>query len=428
MSKLVIFGEKVVASPTEAYSNVFIEIHQGQIYRLTHFGHDPDISADVIMPGFIDPHVHCRDWRQLGKETIKTAARAAAHGGVTQIHDMPNTSPPILSKDGVEKRLETAEKSGLQVKYMMYPGLTSRRSQIRDVVEAVEKYPQVAGLKLYAGESVGELAVPEPGKQLKVYRALADLNYTGVLMVHCEKETEFSKEIWSVRNPETWCDIRPPRAEIESVQDQIKFAVKAGFKGNLHVCHVTMPESVDLLLNSPKTLKVSCGVTPHHVLLASEMMQKKSRGLYYKVNPPLRSRETVFRLVRLLLASKVDWIESDHAPHTLKEKLNAPFASGVPGLDTYSNFIAALNRHFNLPFEDIVKLTSLNAVKSFGLAKRGISPGNEASLTLLDMKPEMIKREKMRTRCGWSPYEDMTFPGRCKATIVDGEVAYLEKG
>jgi len=428
MSKLVIFGKTVVMAPGKVHANVFIQIHRGRIYRLTHFGHDPDITADVVLPGFIDPHVHCRDRRQSGKETIKTASEAAVHGGVTQMHDMPNTDPPIMSEDGVLKRLETAEKSGIRVKYMVYAGLTSSRSQIREVAKAVEKYPQVAGLKLYAGESVGGLAVPEPKKQLDVYRALASLKYKGVLMVHCEKESEFLQKIWSVRNPATWCEIRPPKAETESVLDQIRFAVKAGFRGHLHICHITLPESILLLKKAPKTLRISCGVTPHHLLMNSDLMKKKSRGLYYKVNPPLRSREAVFGLVRQLLVGNVDWIETDHAPHTVNEKLNAPFASGMPELDTYSNFIAALNMHFQIPWDDIVSLTSLNAVKSFGLKRRGIESGDEANLTLLDMKSEIIKRGNMRTKCGWSPYEDMTFPGRCKATVVDGKVAYLGKG
>ncbi len=423
MSKLVVFGRNVVSSPGRVNANVFIEIHQGRIYRMTHFGKDPDVTADVILPGFIDPHVHCRDWNQSAKETIRTACLAAMHGGVTQIHDMPNTMPPVMHEEEIQRRLRTADKSGTPVRYMLYAGLSSNRSQIREVVEAVGKYRQVAGLKLYAGKSVGGLAVPEPEKQLDVYRALAGLKYSGVLMVHCEKESHFSKEMWSVRNAETWCDIRPPAAELESVKDQLRFAVKSGFRGHLHFCHITLPESIELMKKAPKTLNVSCGVTPHHMLLNSEMMKKKSRGLYYKVNPPLRSRDAVFGLVRKVLTGNVAWIESDHAPHTLDEKLNAPFASGIPELDTFSNFVAALIRHFQLPWEEIVKITSLNAADTFGLGDRQVEAGNEANLTLLDMKPEIIERKNMLTKCGWSPYEDMTFPGRCKAIISGGELS-----
>ena len=210
MSRLVVFGKTVVASPGKTFSNAFLEIHNGKIYRITYFGKEPDVEADIIMPGFIDPHVHCRDGKQSRKETFKTAREAALHGGVTQVHDMPNTFPPILGEDDVTRRLEAVEKSGTPVKYMLYTGLTSSRRQVREAVSCVGKYPQVAGLKLYAGESVGGLAVSEPTKQLDVYRGLASMDYHGVLMVHCEKVSEFPDDVWSVNNPETWCDIMPP--------------------------------------------------------------------------------------------------------------------------------------------------------------------------------------------------------------------------
>jgi dihydroorotase len=426
MSKLVLHGKAVVMGPKKIRTNAFVEIHEGKIYRITNFSKKADISADIIMPGFIDPHVHCRDWSQSKKETIKTAGKAALHGGVTRMHDMPNTSPPIITQDDIEKRIETYRKSKTPVEYGLYAGLTAKQSQIRDAVEAVSKYPEVVGLKLYAGESVGSLALPDEKDQLLVYKMLTRLGYKGVLMVHCEKESEFSGKAWSFNHPETWCDIRPPKAEIESVRDQIKFAIKSGFKGKLHITHTTLPETVNLV-NGTSTLKVSCGATPHHLMLSYEAMKKKSRGLYYKVNPPLRGREDVQALVKELFDGNITWIETDHAPHTLDEKLSTDFLSGVPGLDNYSNFITALYEYFRVPLDDLLRYTSLNAVKMFRLPDRSIEPGNKANLTLLDMRPETVERKSVKSKCGWSPFEGMNFPGKCKATIINGKVEYLAK-
>jgi len=425
MAKLVVFGKSVFTPRSGILTNVMLEIHDGVISKITRFGTKPDIEADIVLPGFIDPHVHCRDGSQSQKETIQTAGLAAAHGGVTQIHDMPNTDPPILGKSDVEARLERAGKSGIRVKYMMYAGLTSRRGQIREAVEAVNKYQQVAGLKLYAGESVGGLGVTEPGEQEKVYESLARLKYTGMLMVHCEKTSAFLQEPWRVNYPESWCDIRPPAAELSSVKDQIRFATKAGFRGRLHVCHVTMPESLSLLRDAPKSLRVSCGVTPHHLMFSREVMGR-ARGLFYKVNPPLRSRESVDKLATHLTSGTIRFIETDHAPHKISEKLGQPFASGMPELDTYSNFISLLYNRLHIHLEDLVKLTSGNAQRLFGLPGHDIEIGNVANLSLLDMKPETVNKENLLTRCGWSPYEGMTFPGRCKGTIVNGKIVYRE--
>ena len=68
MSKLVVHGRTVVCGPGNVHTNAYVEIHDGRIYRLTNFPQKAGITADVIMPGFIDPHVHCRDWNQSGKE------------------------------------------------------------------------------------------------------------------------------------------------------------------------------------------------------------------------------------------------------------------------------------------------------------------------------------------------------------------------
>ncbi len=426
MSKLVVHGRTVVCGPGNVHTNAYVEIHDGRIYRITNFPQKAGITADVIMPGFIDPHVHCRDWNQSGKETIKTAGEAAVHGGVTRVHDMPNTDPPILHQTDVEKRIETWRKSKTPVDYGLYCGVTGRQTQIREAVDAVGKYGEVVGLKMYAGESTGDLQLTDPKDQLLVYRTLSRLGYRGVLMVHCEKTSEFRNRVWSVNRPETWCEIRPPSAETESARDQIEFAVKSGFKGKLHICHSSLPETVSLAKGT-SSVKVSCGATPHHLLLSYESMQNRSRGLYYKVNPPLRKREKVQALVKELYDGNIDWIETDHAPHTVSEKLNAHFFSGLPGLDNYSNFITALNIHFRIPLDDLLRMTSFNAAKAFGLPDREIKAGNEANLTLLDMNPETVERKSLKTKCGWSPYEGMHFPGRCKATIIKGKVAYLAK-
>ncbi len=427
MSKTVIFGKTLVMGTGKVHTNRYVEIHDGKVYRITNFSKSPDITADIIMPGFIDPHVHCRDGNERAKESIRTAGEAAVHGGVTRIHDMPNTVPPVLHESDVEKRLELLRRSETPIEYGLYVGVTDEPSQVREAVGLTKKHPEVMGLKMYAGESVGSIGVTDVNDQLFVYKALAKLSYGGILMVHAEKKSLFSDVEWSVNHPESWCDIRVPEAETEGVRDQAELASKAGFKGRLHICHVSLPETVDIIRKLPRTRNVSCGVTPHHLMLNYDNMLEKTRGLYCKVNPPLRRREEMEGLMRRLSAGRIDWIETDHAPHTLNDKLNSPFMSGMPELDTYGNFIAKLIREFRFPFSDIHRLTSANAAAAFGLGKRIIEEGAPATMTLLDMNPETIARKNMRTNCGWSAYEGMDFPGRCKATIVNGKVAYNGK-
>jgi dihydroorotase len=154
---------------------------------------------------------------------------------------------------------------------------------------------------------------------------------------------------------------------------------------------------------------------------------KAGEGLLMKVNPPLRDKRDVSLLREQLSRGMIDVLETDHAPHTLEEKKAPPYCSGMPELDTFSGFISRVNSDFGIPWGQIVSMTSRNASRIFGLGSRDMKAGGPATLTLLDMEPAVVRRESLKTKCGWSPYEGMTFPGSCKATIIGGNVAYLRE-
>ena len=103
----------------------------------------------------IDPHVHCRDWDQTYKATIKSTMQLAKSQGVVAIIDMPNTSPAITTEELVNKRIETAELEGCLDGYYLNISLTKNPNQIRNAVRVVDRNPKVAGMKLFACKSVG---------------------------------------------------------------------------------------------------------------------------------------------------------------------------------------------------------------------------------------------------------------------------------
>ena len=126
----------------------------------------------------IDPHVHCRDWKQSHKETIAHALSVAERIGLSGIFDMPNTSPPINSRELVEKRLADAYKTDSPVFYGVYAGLSSDPNQIKEVVETWrELFPKVVGLKMFAGHSVGNLGIVGEDEQRLVYQTLSNEGY-----------------------------------------------------------------------------------------------------------------------------------------------------------------------------------------------------------------------------------------------------------
>ncbi len=313
---------------------------------------------------FIDPHVHCRDGSQAHKETIAHALSVAERAGFTAIFDMPNTDPPVTTKERVLERLLLAERANSPVFYGTYMGLTSDTEQIKRAVQTFNEFRQVVGFKLYAGPSVGNLGVVQQDKQRGVYRTLVEEGYTGVFTLHCENERLFREKLWNPKDPITHAYARPPRAEIESVRTQIQLAKEAGFEGVLHIAHVSLPETVKIA-NAAEGIQVHCGVCPHHLLLDYNAMNGPD-GLLLKMNPPLREPSMRAELLRLLKAGEISWIETDHAPHTLEEKTGPPHMSGIPNLHKYPNFIRWLETQ-GFTKEEIKQLTYDNIADAFGL-------------------------------------------------------------
>lgn len=311
----------------------------------------------------IDPHVHCRDGKQAYKETIGNVFEIAKRNGIEKIFDMPNTDPPITHEKNVLERLKLVPDK-YKKDYYLYIGATSNISQLEEAIRCYNNYKEVIGLKLYAGKSVGDLAVIESDKQQIVYETLAKLNYTGVLAMHCEKESLLNSKLWDPKKPITHCYVRPPEAEIESVREQIDFAKHANFKGTLHICHVSCHESIDLIDAARSEVRITCGATPHHLMWDEEWMNRPM-GLIYKMNPPLRDFERVKKLRKQLIIGKIDWIETDHAPHTNKEKFNHPYFSGYPSLYLYNFCVNVFLPKIGISKKQIEDLTYNNIYETF---------------------------------------------------------------
>ena len=320
----------------------------------------------------IDPHVHCRDEEQDYKTTIAERLALAEQAGVVAIFDMPNTKRPVITKKRVLERLALAEQANSPVFYGTYMGVTADPEQIREAVATHAELPQVVGLKLFAGKSVGDLEVTDEKDQEKIYRALE--GYRGVLAVHCEKESYLLPKLWNPKDPISHCAARPPIAELKSIEDQVKFAYDAGFKGTLHIAHVTTPEAVEYI-NSVRNnstsqmsrLKITCGATPHHLFMYDALMNKIN-GIKLKVNPPLRTNIQRRGLFECLRRGEIDWIETDDAAHTSEEKRNPPYMSGIQGLPKWTSVIGDL-RMKGLKEGQIQDLVYDNVRRTFDLKK-----------------------------------------------------------
>ena len=341
----------------------------------------------------LDPHVHLRDWSQAYKETIFHAFVIAGRLGVRGLIEMPNTSPPLTARAAVERRLELAAQAAARcrteglspIHYAMHLGLSHDERQVREAVRLVHEYfPQVVGLKLYAGHSTGNMGIVEGSAQHRIYAALAEESYEGVLAVHCEAESLIDTRLFDPARPESHSEARPEKAEIFSIEQQLALADLVGFPGQFHVAHISTAEGVGLVQAAKaRGQRASCGVTPHHCLLSLDAQSRPSGkpsqkpnseneeklGNLLKVNPPLRTETQRKRLWRLLLEGHIDWIESDHAPHAPHEKTGAEdraVASGIPGL-TGIRLLYERLKQSGLPQQRLAELCCQNALNAYRL-------------------------------------------------------------
>jgi dihydroorotase len=349
----------------------------------------------------IDPHVHLRDWNQRQKEDIAHGFYAAAKVGINVLFEMPNTDPALTSYTLIQQRITDAlgalgrldvsdtiiagntsvpegfakvkTTDGSFLGYGLYGGLTENRAQLTELLQAYQDFkPYVIGFKLFAGHSTGNMGIISYDIQRQIYCRLSDAGYKGLLAVHCEKETLLHPELWNPDRPSSHTEARPAEAETASVLDQLTAAVEAGFSGILHICHVSCPETIELIESFRKDnkteLSVTVGVTPHHALLSSPSAYRA--GMLAKMNPPLRNPERQKGLYQMLLDGRVDWIESDHAPHTNKEKKAG--ASGIPGFSGYGRLILKLMED-NAPLDLLKSLTGGRFCTVTGLAREALT-------------------------------------------------------
>jgi len=288
----------------------------------------------------IDPHVHLRDWAQQEKETLAHGLAVARSCHITAVFDMPNTTPALTRRESIMRRLSEAAALDTGVGYHLWAGVTADREQVLEVVQLVQElFPAVVGLKLFAGHSTGNMGLTEESEQRLVYRWLAAAGYEGVVALHCEKERLLHAEYNDLLDLSSHSKVRPPEAEIASVADQIRLSQEERFSGHLHICHLSTMGALKLVEAARgEGRRISCAVTPHHLLLSEEDAKERSR--WAKMNPPLRSQAERQALFAATLAGRVDWIETDHAPHTLADKEGG--AAGIPGFSGLLLVVKAL--------------------------------------------------------------------------------------
>lgn len=220
---------------------------------------------------------------------------------------------------------------------------------------------------------------------------------------------------------------RPAKAELTATDFALHLIEKYNLTGKL--CHYSTKEGLPRIKAAKERgIKVTVEVTPHHLFFDDSMLTDENRK-WLQMNPPIRSREDRLALIEALRDGTIDYLATDHAPHTIEEKEKG--TSGVPHLDTYTNFACWLMSEHNFTPQDIARVCSYNPgnfINEFLPTNMGkgfgkIATGYTGSLTIVNPNnPITITRDIIKSKCGWSPFEGMTLPGRAKFTVIQGKV------
>ena len=372
------------------------------------------LKDELIFPGFIDLHVHAREdtsHTQDYKEDFTTAGEAAINGGVVAFAEMPNNPVPPVDDASYDAKKELTKKSKVTV--LLYAGIGENTKPLS------RKTPY----KVYMGPSVGTL----------FFKSILDLEKVLAQYHGCfvSFHTEDPEILEAHKGEATHEARRPKEAEISAVDFALQMIEKYNLKGK--ICHCSTREGIEKIKNAKdRGLDVVAEVSPHHLYFSQNMITENNRD-WMQMNPPLRSESDRNYLVEALRAGTIDFLATDHAPHTEEEKLKG--TSGTPQLDTYGPFTTFLMKEHGFTPADIVRVCSNNpgnflnnfisgkpAEKNIQAGKYGkIEEGYIGSLTILSMeKPIKITKNILKTKCGWSPFEDITFPGSVAMTIIKG--------
>lgn len=379
-----------------------------------------DLSGKVITPGLVDMHCHLREPGFESKETIKTGIQSAIAGGYTAICPMANTSPVVdnlITLKYTFDRAQEAEEIGFYPICALSVGLKGQNlvnmSELKDN---------------------GAVAFSDDGKpleNLKLYRvALEYADSLGALIIsHSEDSSLASGGVINEGAASTRLGLQGISDLAESVAVARELEVLRYSGGKLHFAHISTKRSIELIRQAKKDgLNVTCETAPHYFSLCDEDI--KTFEAKFKMNPPLRSREDKEAVIEGLQDGTIDVIATDHAPHTLEEKLmpiqKAPM--GIVGFETsLALCITNLVDGGYLTLSQVIEKLSLNPSRILNIKQGNIKIGEPANLTVVDPDVEwIVDASKFKSKCKISPFDGKKLRGRVLAVVVNGKYKEIQ--
>lgn len=379
-------------------------------------------KGKLIIPGVIDDQVHFREPGLTHKATIATESRAALAGGVTTFMDMPNVAPQTTTIENLENKLAIASETAF-ANYAFYFGATNTNiDQLRSLDTSL-----ACGVKVFMGSSTGNMLVDDEDTLKKIF------SETKIpVAVHCEDEATIKANLANYMNQygdnipfDCHPKIRSNEACYKSTKKAIELAKQSDTQ--LHVLHLSTAEEMALFATDElRNKKITAEVCVHHLWFTDKNYAGK--GAFIKCNPAIKSEKDRSALRQALVEGKIDVIATDHAPHTIDEKLRpySKSASGMPLVQHSLLVMLELYKQGVVSLSLIVKKMCHNPAELFGIYRRGYIRKNYfADLVVIDLQQDTnVNKDTILYKCGWSPLEGTTFSSKIEKTFLNGACVY----
>ncbi|MCD8178697.1 MAG: dihydroorotase [Tannerellaceae bacterium] len=384
-----------------------------------------DVTGKWLLPGVIDDQVHFRDPGLTHKGDIYTESRAAVAGGVTSFMDMPNTIPQTTTIPDLEAKLQRASEVSFANYSFFFGGTNDNMEAIRQLDRS-----RVPGLKLFLGSSTGNMLVDRKEALEKIF------GESGMLIaIHAEKEEIIKRNIayyTEKYGPDLditfHSKIRSEEACYASSAEAVELAHQLNTR--LHILHLSTARELSLLDNKlPVADKQITGeVCVHHLWFTDE--DYPLYGNRIKWNPAIKALSDREALRRAVRDNTIDIVATDHAPHLLSEKEGSCLkaTSGGPLIQHSLQAMLDMASQGIFTYEKVVEKMCHLPADLFRIDRRGyIRPGYYADLVLVDpTAPLTVQQDNILYKCGWSPFENYTFPHSIWKTFVNGQEVYSE--
>ncbi|MFZ9979687.1 MAG: dihydroorotase [Opitutales bacterium] len=403
-------------------------IRAGRIERIgvipagTHADQEYDLSHKLLLPGLIDDQVHFREPGLTHKACIASEARAAVAGGVTSFMEMPNTNPPAVTLEELEKKYAIGAATSV-ANYSFFLGTTSTNLE---AIKAVDPR-KVCGLKIFMGSSTGDMLVDQASVLESVFR-----HAPTIILTHCEDTPRIkaaeaaAKAKWGEDVPAAE---HPRLRDVEACYLSSSMAAELARRhdARLHILHITTAKELSLFSAAPlKGKRLTAEACVHHLWFSDADYARL--GHQIKCNPAIKTAADRDAVRAAVASGVIDVIATDHAPHTWEEKSQTYFKApaGLPLIQHPLLILMDLVRQGAFSLETAVQRACHAPAILFGVENRGfIREGYWADLVVVDpAKPQPVTKDGLLYQCGWSPFEGHAFGSSIERTFVNGVCVY----